>query len=66
MSSVWLVWCRHCRKATTIGPPPGATKFSSRIACSLCDRDIDATKGKWRELNKMRGLNQPKSLLEVR
>lgn len=67
MGSVWLVWCRHCCKNTTSmrsKPDKTGPDAVKRVACSICNKDIDPHRGSFRQLDSMRGLKSRK-LLEI-
>ena len=43
----YLVYCRHCGKAITEALPPDHPEFSKVVRCVMCNRELDATRGRF-------------------
>lgn len=41
----WFVYCNKCGKPTTIAVRPGMSDFVDKVHCSICNSEIDASRG---------------------
>jgi len=44
---IWLVQCDTCRGAFTGAKPPGHPEFEKTVQCVSCNKDLDATNGRF-------------------
>ena len=43
---LYLIYCPFCRKSTTVGKAPKQVGYSKVVNCSVCNRVLDASRGK--------------------
>lgn len=48
MPQFWIIFCKHCNRNTTIGTRPKKGDKQRTIHCSLCNRVILASQGRYR------------------
>ena len=48
MPQFWIIFCKYCGKNTTVGKRPNKGDTIRTIHCSLCNRVIYASQGKFR------------------
>lgn len=47
MLKLWLVWCSSCGRSSTAATPPNHVDFVKEVQCVLCNRVLDAKKGRF-------------------
>jgi len=43
---LYLIYCPYCCKSTTVGKAPKQVGYSKVVGCSICNRPLDASRGK--------------------
>jgi hypothetical protein len=66
MNQFWLVYCPHCRRYATVAVARGNVGFSETVSCVLCNRAIDAGRGRFCVAPAIERKQPKLNLLEVR